>query len=193
MPHNRIHNQRLAQRLRRDLLLAHQTDTLPGVAALPERPKALLRLQIFKQRTAPFLLLINSDLATRVRVRGWIAWRSLQVRRWISSAWPGESTLLLRASLLAPQASVQHGRIALRMVADRPTAQLLTRCGGAIYSSSLNRHGGVATTPTRSQQWRWHRFCWGNFCWISTATTQPASGKASALIDLHGRRAIRLR
>jgi len=178
----------VAQRLKRNQLLAHYTATLPGVAALPERPVALARLQRFKQRQSPFLLLINSGLPARIHARHWIAWRSLQVRRWINNAWPGTTTLLLRASQCAPSAAVDRGRIALRMVADNATTRLLTRCGGVLYSSSLNRRGAASAIPSRHQRWRWRRCC----CWV-TMVEKQGSGTPSSLVDLHGKRAVKLR
>jgi len=175
----------VAQRLKRNQLLAHYTATLPGVAALPEYPVALARLQRFKQRQSPFLLLINSGLTARIRTRKWILWRSQQVRYWIRREQSAATTLLLHASRQAPKASVCRGRIALRMVTDDATVRLLTRCGGALYSSSLNRRGAVPAMPCRQQRWR-------RVGWV-TLPTQQGSGTPSALIDLYGKKAIRLR
>lgn len=171
--------------MRRGLLLAHHTATLPGVAALPDQPLAVARLQRFKRRPSPFLLLISPDLASRVRVRRWIAWRSRQARQWMRRRWPGETTLLLSASRRAPVAAVERGAIALRMVDDDATKRLLRRCGGALYSSSLNRAGDEPRFPTRRQRRRWRHF-------IALPGT-PGSGIPSALISLRGRRPQTLR
>jgi len=173
---------RVARQLRRDALLAHHTATLPGVAALPERPLALQRLQRFKQRRGPFLLLISPRLASRIRVRGWLLWRSRRARAWMRRAWSPQAatTLLLPASRRAPAAAVHRGRIALRMVTDQATSRLLSRCGGALFSSSLNRRGGEPQMVTARQRWRWRRYRMARLAGVE------GSGSASSLLDLCG-------
>jgi len=170
-----IRYQQVARQLRGGQLLAHHTATLPGVAALPEHPVALARLRRFKQRQSPFLILISPTLRSRLDARRWITWRSPTMRQWIRRCWPGTTTLLLPATLRAPSAAQHHGVIALRMVDDPATQRLLVRCGGTLYSSSLNRQGGTPRMLAPRLRRRWN---------IITLQGSCGSGQPSSIINL---------
>ncbi|RMH52298.1 MAG: translation factor [Zetaproteobacteria bacterium] len=172
--------------LRRGGLLAHQTATLPGIAALPGHPRALARLRRFKQRPGPFLLLHDGSLRARIRLRRWIAWRRRTARRWLHHP-PADATLLLPAGGRTPVGAAWRGAIALRRADDPPTLALLGRAGGLLFSSSLNRRGRPPAMIDRHQARRLHRAA------IRLLPGPTGSGRPSRIIDLRGRRPRRLR
>ncbi len=178
--------QRAARWLAAGGLLAHQTATLPGVAACPDSEAARVRLRCFKQRQGPFLLLCSSRLRTRVRVRRWLRWRSRMVRDWLRKP-SGDTTYLLPASARAPHVAVRRGTVALRWVQDAHTLALLERAGGVLCSSSLNRKGAAVAPLSRRRCRRWSRFR------VRLLPGGEGSGRPSALLDLRGRRPVRVR
>ncbi|MDX8409349.1 MAG: Sua5/YciO/YrdC/YwlC family protein [Mariprofundales bacterium] len=169
--------------LRSGWLVAHQSNTLPGVAALANHPCALQRLQRFKQRQGPFLLLI----ADRRRLRHWLARLTPLMRRVIAHKWSPDVTLLLPASQRVPIGCRHRGKVAVRLVADPPTRRMIEVAGGALLSSSLNRSGGDPASPSLRWRYRWHRHR------LFLLEGGQGSGNPSTLLDLCGRHPIRLR
>ncbi len=125
---------------------------MPGIAALPDR-HALTRLQHFKQRRGPFLLLAaNQGTAMRLARR-----KPAGLRRLMRKHWPGAVTLVFPARPVLPPQLLRHGRIAVRVDADLSVRALCRLAGGLLISSSLNRRGGRPERPSRALRWRWHR------------------------------------
>jgi len=138
-------------------LLAHQTGTIAGVAALPGNSEAIRRLQSFKQRPGPFLLLADS-IATALSLCRYL---SPALRKLASEVWPGPVTLLFQARPGMPGVCYRKGLLAVRIDASSQSRMLAKACGGLLLSSSLNCKGGETASPSRHLRMRWHRHIHG--------------------------------
>ncbi|MDX8402116.1 MAG: Sua5/YciO/YrdC/YwlC family protein, partial [Mariprofundaceae bacterium] len=105
----------MARLLRDGGLIAHATGTVAGVAAIPA-PDAIRRLQRFKQRRGPFLMLADSMRTALALARR----RPAALRRLMRQDWPGPVTLVYAARPPAGRATTlcPHGRAAVRVDAD---------------------------------------------------------------------------
>ncbi len=172
-----------ARVLRAGGLLAHNTSTLPGIAASPDSKTAIKRMCRFKQRNSPFLLLADSTrTATKVCRR-----ISPELRHAMKQCWPGHTTLIFPARPGLPKVCYERGLVAVRVDASVEVRRLAKACGGLIVSSSLNRKGKPLSQPGRSLRMRWQRHL--HAC---DPEGSPA-GKPSALFRLSGRRLQKLR
>jgi len=140
--------------LNRSQLIAHPTDTIPGVAAHPSDSAAMQRLARFKQRNAPFLLLADSvSAAMRLPV-----WLPGSLRREMHAAWPGGVTLVFparpRYATGLHRSCFAGRRLAVRVDANAGCRFLAGKCGGFIASSSLNRKRQSPQKPDRKLRWR---------------------------------------
>ena len=153
----KLNQLRLVPILKRGGLVSHQTSTLPGVACLPLAGRAMRRIQRFKQRKGPFLLLADSRRTARSLIR----WYPAGLRAGIKSAWPGQITIIISAKPGLPADCYRHGRLAIRVDADAACRRLAQACGGLLASSSLNRKGGRICRPSYGVHMRWHRFLAG--------------------------------
>lgn len=156
---------RAAAILRRGGLIAHATSTLPGIAASPRHAAAIRRLQAFKRRRGPFLMLADTRRS---------AWRlarrpDAMLRRESRRHWPGKTTLVFAAKPGLPAACLHRGEVAVRVDASAEARLLARACGGLLLSSSLNRSGQAPAYPDRALQLRWRR-------WLSGRLV-PAAGK----------------
>jgi len=134
-------------------LIAHQTATVAGVAAHPKQTRAIKKLQRFKQRQGPFLLLADSS-STALKQAVYI---SHHLRKLAQKSWPGAVTLAFPARMQLHQACYKQKKIAVRVDADQETRRLAFLCGGLLLSSSFNRRG-MATMPlTEPCRWRYSR------------------------------------
>ena len=178
---------RLARLLRQGSLLAHNTGTLPGIAAAANHRKAAIRLCRFKQRKGPFLLLADS-LRTALGLSIYLPGK---LRRAMLEAWPGPTTfILLSAGAHAKNISSAcfSGRsIAVRVDADPACRYLAKLVGGLLISSSLNRKDQAVQRPNRRLRMRWQRHLGGQF------SSLAGSGKASLLLKWSGSRLLSLR
>ena len=174
---------RAARALRGGGLLAHNTSTLPGIAASPDSKAAIKRMCRFKQRNGPFLLLVDS---TRTAMK--ICRRlSPELRHAVKQCWPGHTTLIFSARPGLPIACYERGMVAVRVDASDEVRRLAKACGGLIVSSSLNRKGRPLNQPSRSLRMRWQRHL------HACDPTGSPSGKPSALLRLSGRHMQKLR
>jgi len=144
---------RAARLLRQGKLVAHGTSTVAGIAASPLCPQAIRKLQRFKQRQGPFVLIVNS-IRTAVRHTRYLP---PPLRRAMRQAWPGNTTFVLPGRPGLPHACYARGKIALRVDADTTCRRLAALSGGLILSSSLNRKGGNIQTPDWRLRMHWHR------------------------------------
>ena len=135
---------------------------MPGAAALP-RPDALRRLQRFKGRRGPFLLL-TADVRAALRLA---RRRPPSLRRMMREHWPGPVTLAFPARPGLPDACLRRGRVAVRVDAYAGVRCLCRLAGGLLVSTSLNRRGRPTEMPSRRLRWRWRRHLDG---------TLPAAG-----------------
>ncbi len=145
---------RLARGLRGGGLIAHGTSTVPGVAALPSQPQAVRKMQGFKQRRGPFLLLAGSVHMACRQMR----YIPVGLRKVIPRCWPGNITLIVPGRPGLPDACYSKGHIALRVDDAAECRQLAQRSNGLIISSSLNRRGREVQRPGRRLRLRWHRY-----------------------------------
>ena len=155
------------------------TDTLPGLHARLDRPKALARLRTLKGRAEarPFLVLC-ADLAMATTLTASL---STAVHRFLTRIWPGPFTAILPA---AGQLSV--ATVAVRVPEPESLRGLLAR-SGPLASTSANQAGCepaldvTAATALFPELPVWR-------------ISLPASrGLASALVDLTGERPRTLR
>ncbi|RMH60703.1 MAG: translation factor [Zetaproteobacteria bacterium] len=160
--------------MRQGDMIAHHTATLPGIAAIPTR-KAIARMQRFKQRAGPFLLLA-ADAATALRLARFFP---PQLRRLARSCWPGPITLVFPARPGLPPACYQRGHIAVRVDAEACCRLLARKAGGLLLSTSLNRRGRPPLKLSRQQTFRLHRHLDGRLL------AGQSSGKASRIIRVH--------
>jgi len=152
--HRKLRVLRVARTLQQGKLVAHLTSTIAGVAASPFCPRAVQRLQQFKQRQGPFVFIADS-IHTAMRYTRYL---SPPLRQAMQQSWPGNTTFVLPGRPGLPRACYARGRIALRVDADAICQRLAALNGGLILSSSLNRRGGCVQTPDRQLHARWHRY-----------------------------------
>ncbi len=120
------------------LILA--TDTLPGLHARADRPRAVERIRLIKGRAAGKPLLVLA--ASLDQARGVLAplepWREGICRR----CWPGPFTLILPGgSGTAPCVAAPAGTLAVRVPAAEELRALITAAGFPLVSTSVNRTG----------------------------------------------------
>jgi len=156
--------------LKQGRLIGHWTSTLPGVACLPAGGGGIQRMQQFKQRSGPFLLLADSARTARRFIR----WYPPGLRGLMKTEWPGRMTLVVAGSPGLPSACYQRGMLAIRVDADPACRRLAHACGGLLLSSSLNRRGGMVCSPCYGVQMRWHRFLSGR-AGMGAGSGQPSS------------------
>jgi len=126
---------RVAKVLQKGVLLAHQTGTIAGIAAHPHCSAAIKKLQRFKQRKGPFLLLADSVSTALSQAR----YITPALRKLAKESWPGAVTLVLAAKPTYAKACYQKGTMAVRVDSDLESRRLAKLCGGLLLSSSLNR------------------------------------------------------
>ena len=177
----------IARLLRQGSLLAHNTGTLPGIAAAAGHRKAAIRLSRFKQRKGPFLLLADSQ-HTALDL---CIYLPNKLRRAMLESWPGPTTFILpSAGADAKNISLAcfSGRnIAVRVDADVACRYLAKLVGGFLISSSLNRKDLPVQRPDHRLRMRWQRHLGAQF------SSLAGSGNASSLLKWTGSRLLSLR
>ncbi len=184
MPTAKIRTLKAAKHLRQGHLIAHHTSTLPGMAASAYSAAGIKRLQRFKQRKAPFLLLADS-VRTALQQAVYI---SPHLRHLAKQSWVGSTTLVFPAKQRLHTACYHRGCIAIRVDADVETRRLAKLSGGLLLSSSLNRKGKAVQQSTHKMQYRWKRH-------LTTAikSQQSAKGKASQIFKISGSKKKQIR
>ncbi|MDQ6973225.1 MAG: Sua5/YciO/YrdC/YwlC family protein, partial [Mariprofundaceae bacterium] len=177
----------IAEILRGGGLLAHDTATLPGIAAVPKHSAAVARLCRFKQRSGPFVLLADSmHSALRPLIH-----LPCSLRKAMQQTWPGPTTFIINSrtdGFPGIAGACFSGRsLALRVDADPACRYLARLCGGLLISSSLNRRNQAVQAPNRTLRIRWHRHFDAQFA------TRAGSGRASRLLKLKGSALLELR
>jgi len=174
---------RAAKMLRSGGLLAHNTSTLPGIAANPVSGPGLKQMCRFKQRNGPFLLLAASTKAAMKICRR----LSPELRQAMEQYWPGHTTLIVPARPGLPRPCYARGKIAVRVDASGKVRRLAKACGGLVVSSSLNRRGKSSMAPDRQLRMRFKRYV--QMC----ITGDNPAGRPSTLLRFTNRRIRRLR
>jgi len=163
-------------------LLAHQTGTLAGIAA---HPNAIKKMQCFKQRKGPFLLLADSLRSAFKQAR----YITPTLRELAKQSWPGAVTLVVAGKPNLPNSCYQQGMMALRVDASEEARYLAKLCGGLLVSSSLNRRGKPVMSIERQQMCRYARWIKAYLPPIELYSEQ----KASQIYRLRGSKSQRLR
>ncbi|ORE85498.1 SUA5/YciO/YrdC-like protein [Oceanococcus atlanticus] len=140
---------RAARALRSGGLVAYPTEAVWGLGCDPANDQALARLLNLKQRPwQKGLILIAANWAQLA------PWLKVSEAPEIAAAhWPGHATFLLPArDEVSTLLRGRHDTLAVRISAHPPVRALCESFGGAIVSTSANRHG--RPTPTSIRQLR---------------------------------------
>jgi L-threonylcarbamoyladenylate synthase len=128
--------------LRRGGVVAYPTEAVYGLGCDPHDEAALTRLFALKRRPPQQgVLLIAADFT---QVERYIALDRVETGtlEQVRESWPGPNTWILpRSSLVPAWIAGTHAGIALRVTAHGPAAALCRAFGGALVSTSANRHG----------------------------------------------------
>jgi L-threonylcarbamoyladenylate synthase len=126
--------------LRQGGVIAYPTEAVYGLGCDPFDAAAVARLFALKQRpAAQGVLLIAADFAQVEKFIGVAPAAAVARAR---ASWPGPQTWVLpRSAQTPPWLAGAHAGIALRVTAHVLAAQLCEAFGGAIVSTSANRHG----------------------------------------------------
>ncbi|MEO8746580.1 MAG: Sua5/YciO/YrdC/YwlC family protein [Rhodanobacter sp.] len=127
--------------LRAGGVLAYPTEAVFGLGCDPHNAQAFVRLFELKQRpSTQGVLLIAADFA---QIESYIDLSAVPatVMREVQRGWPGPHTWVFpRAPGVPTWIGGSHAGIALRVTAHPPAAALCRAFGGALVSSSANRH-----------------------------------------------------
>ncbi len=131
-----------AEALRAGGVVAYPTEAVYGLGCDPRNEQAFARVFELKQRPpTQGVLLIGADFD---QVAPYIDMTTVPedaLQRALAS-WPGPNTWIFpRAANVPPWIAGTHAGIALRVTAHPLAAQLCRAFGGALVSTSANRHG----------------------------------------------------
>jgi len=128
--------------LRKGGVVAYPTEAVWGVGCDPRDEVAFARLFALKQRPPGLgVLLIAADFAQLEPYIDLEATPAAALGR-AQADWPGPSTWIFpRASDVPAWIAGAHAGIAVRVTAHAPAAALCRAFGGALVSTSANRHG----------------------------------------------------
>ena len=137
-----------AAALRAGGVVAYPTEAVWGLGCDPHSRAAFERLFALKRRPPEHgVLLIGADFAQVAAYIDLGATPPGALAR-AQASWPGPHTWVFpRASDVPDWIAGSHAGIALRVTAHAPAAQLCCAFGGALISTSANRHGEA---PARS-------------------------------------------
>jgi L-threonylcarbamoyladenylate synthase len=132
--------------LRAGGVIAYPTEAVYGLGCNPYNAAAVARIFALKERPAgQGMLLIAAEFA---QVQEFIGATSESAIARAQATWPGPHTWIFPRSAATPRWLVgDHDGIALRVTAHPLAAQLCRAFGGALVSTSANRHGAQ---PARS-------------------------------------------
>lgn len=134
--------------LRSGGVIAYPTEAVWGLGCDPRNPLACQKLFALKQRQpAQGVLLIAADFEQAAAYIDLAATSAMAIAR-ARATWPGPHTWIFpRADNVPGWIAGAHAGIALRVTAHPPAAALCRAFGGALVSTSANRHG---ETPSRT-------------------------------------------
>lgn len=129
-------------------VIAYPTESVFGLGCDPASHDAVMRLLALKHRKVEQgLICIAAHIS---QLESWVAPLSPAQKTKLAKHWPGPSTWLLPAARHTPWwLTGIHNTLACRVSAHPLVQQLCTDFGGAIVSTSANRHGQA---PARSSQ-----------------------------------------
>jgi L-threonylcarbamoyladenylate synthase len=177
--------ERAVRALRDGQLVVYPTDTLVGLAARADDPRAVERLLQAKARPSGTPLSIA--LSSYDDVEPWAEVTNPR-RAWLRRHLPGPYTALLPATAaakrtFAPSVLSEGGTIGIR-IPDHPLARTLAELVGPITSTSANRHGAPPSLSVVEAR----RIFGGEVAVYLDGSPAP-SGRPSTLVDLTGARA----
>ena len=134
--------------LRAGGVIAYPTEAVFGLGCDPHNADAFARLFALKQRPpTQGVLLIAAEFAQVEPFIDLAATPAEAIAR-ARATWPGPHTWIFPRSAATPAwIAGGHAGIALRVTAHEPAAHLCSAFGGALVSTSANRHG---EPPARS-------------------------------------------
>jgi L-threonylcarbamoyladenylate synthase len=132
-------------------LVAFPTETVYGLGADAENPRAVARIFAAKGRPANHPLIVH--VSSFAAARAWASAAPPEAERLAEAFWPGPLTLVLPKSARVPEA-VTGGQdsVALRAPAHPVARALLAAFGRGIAAPSANRYGRIS--PTRADDVR---------------------------------------
>lgn len=121
-------------------VIAYPTEHCFGLGCDPQNEVAIKRLLKVKQRQAEQgVILIASNLQ---QVERYVDLNSATYIDTILTSWPGPNTWIIPAMLgVSTYIKGKHSGVAVRVTANPIAKQLCDAYGGAIVSTSANRHG----------------------------------------------------
>lgn len=142
--------QTAASALREGGVVAYPTEAVYGLGCDPRNQRAFARLFELKQRPpTQGVLLIAADFA-QVEMYIDLARMPADALARARASWPGPHTWIFpRAATVPDWIAGSHAGIALRVTAHPLAAALCRAFGGALVSTSANRHG---VAPARTTQ-----------------------------------------
>ncbi|WP_322469658.1 Sua5/YciO/YrdC/YwlC family protein [Hydrogenophaga sp. SNF1] len=146
----------MADAVRRGGVVAYPTEAVFGLGCDPFNAAAVQRIYRLKRRptTQGFLLIAASE----AQLDPFVDWARLapEALAEVRASWPGPHTWVLPRGASAPAVVAgAHQGIAVRVTAHGPAAGLCRAAGGALVSTSANRHGQPAA---RSVAELWQQF-----------------------------------
>lgn len=146
----------MADAVRRGGVAAYPTEAVFGLGCDPFNTAAVQRLYRLKRRptTQGFLLIAASE----AQLDPFVDWARLApgALAEVRATWPGPHTWVLPRAASAPAVVAgAHQGIAVRVTAHGPAVDLCRAVGGALVSTSANRHGQPAA---RSVDELWQQF-----------------------------------
>jgi L-threonylcarbamoyladenylate synthase len=135
--------------LRQGGVIAYPTESCFGLGCDPRNVVALERVLAIKARpNHKGLIVIAADID---QLHGLIRPLSIAQRAELARYWPGPYTFLLPAShRAAPALRGHHDKIAVRVTAHGPAADLCRALGSALVSTSANRAGQQSLRSARA-------------------------------------------
>ncbi|MCF6324665.1 MAG: Sua5/YciO/YrdC/YwlC family protein [Gammaproteobacteria bacterium] len=146
-PVNRWHILHAVEVIRRGGVIAYATEAVYGLGCDPRNSSAVKRLLQLKQRKPEKgLILIASAFE---QIEPFILPLDTKTQKRIDKTWPGATTWLLPVRPEVPHwITGGHKKIAIRITAHPQASALCEALGGALVSTSANRHKQQAARTT---------------------------------------------
>ncbi|OLV17966.1 L-threonylcarbamoyladenylate synthase [Deinococcus marmoris] len=164
--------------LRRGGVVAYPSETVWGLAAVPDHPEAVERLYVVKGRAAhrPVQVSCQDARAALELARPSAALTALSV------LWPGPLTLVTPALSGTPPTLAPGGLVGLRVPSHPLALALLRRCGGRLLTTSCNPSGlPPALTAAQARDMALADFVLPD---VQAAEGEPMGGQASTVVQL---------
>ena len=129
--------------LKKGGVIAYPTEYCFGLGCDPQNAQAVERLLKVKGRTRDQgVILIAGSVE---QVIEYVDLDASPIREQILASWPGPNTWILPAlPVVSSWIKGKHSGVAVRVTAHKTSQQLCAAFGGALVSTSANRHGHVA-------------------------------------------------